>query len=168
VLVQRGHSIMKADLNCVVNGKARSVTVPVNRTLAEFLRDDLNLHGCRIACDGAVCGACTVLLDGKPAASCSTFAFEAEGTQIETIESLSGGSAKLHPIQQAFLDQNAFQCGFCTAGLIMSVKALLAAHPSPDDKTIAEWLRSNVCRCTGYKTILEATRLAAARLREQA
>lgn len=159
---------MKGDLNCVVNGKARSVVVALNRTLAEFLRDDLNLRGCRVACDGAVCGACTVLLDGKPVASCSTFAFEADGAHVETIESLSSGPLSLHPIQQAFLETNAFQCGFCTAGLVMSVKALLAAHPSPDDKTIAEWLRSNVCRCTGYKTILEATRLAAARLKEHA
>jgi len=167
VFVQQDRA-MKDDLSCVVNGRARSVAVPINRTLAEFLRDDLNLNGCRVACDGAVCGSCTVLLDGKPVASCSTFAFEAEGAKIETIESLSEGPTKLHPIQQAFLETNAFQCGFCTAGLVMSVKALLAAHPSPDDKTISEWLRSSVCRCTGYKTILEATRLAAARLRETA
>jgi aerobic carbon-monoxide dehydrogenase small subunit len=158
---------MKVDVNCTINGRAHSAAVSTNRTLAELLRDDLNLQGCRIACDAEVCGACTVIADGKPVAACATFAFEADGADIETIESLSDGG-RLHPIQQAFLEANAFQCGFCTGGLVMSVKALLAAHPAPDDETILEWLRSNVCRCTGYKTILKATRLAADRLRGEA
>jgi aerobic carbon-monoxide dehydrogenase small subunit len=155
---------MKVDVNCTVNGRPHSAAVLTNRTLAELLRDDLNLQGCRIACDAEVCGACTVLVDGKPVAACSTFAFEVDGAHVETIEGLSHGGC-LHSIQEAFLEANAFQCGFCTSGIVMSVKALLATHPAPDDAIILEWLRSNVCRCTGYKTILAATRLAADRLR---
>jgi aerobic-type carbon monoxide dehydrogenase small subunit (CoxS/CutS family) len=155
---------MELELNLSVNGRRCSRRISPSVTLAEFLREDLHLTGCRVACDSEVCGACTVLLDGRPVAACSTFAFQAEGTRIETIEGLSNG-AELHPVQQAFLETNAFQCGFCTAGLVLSVKALLEADPEPDDPTILEWLRANVCRCTGYKPILAATRLAAERMR---
>jgi carbon-monoxide dehydrogenase small subunit len=154
---------MKIDLAFQVNGRHRSISAATNRTLAELLREDLNLPGCRVACDGEVCGSCTVIVDGQPTAACSTFAFEVDGSQIETIEGLSSDGS-LHPIQQAFLEANAFQCGFCTAGLVMSVKALLAVHPQPDDQTMLDWLKSNVCRCTGYQTILAATRLAAKRM----
>ncbi len=156
---------MKVDVSCLVNGRPYSAAVPTNATLVELLRDGLRLHGCRVACDAEVCGSCTVLVDGKPVAACATFAFEVDGSQVETIEGLSETAARLHPIQQAFLETNAFQCGFCTAGLVMSVKALLANNPSPDDRTIREWLGSNVCRCTGYNSILAATRLAAERLK---
>jgi aerobic carbon-monoxide dehydrogenase small subunit len=155
---------MQAVVNLKVNGQPSSFSVPTNKTLAELLSDDLHLSGCRVACDADVCGSCTVLIDGRPSAACSTFAFQVDGSHVETIEGLSDGR-HLHPIQQAFLEANAFQCGFCTAGFVMSVKALLAAHPEPEDDTILEWLRSNVCRCTGYKTILAAARLAAERMR---
>jgi carbon-monoxide dehydrogenase small subunit len=155
---------MNIDINLEVNGRRRSLSVATNRMLVEVIRNDFHLLGCRIACDGEVCGACTVLVDGDPVAACSTFAFQADGARIETIESLSN-AADLHPIQQAFLEANAFQCGFCTAGFVLSVKALLAAHPEPDEQTIRDWLKSNVCRCTGYKTILAATRSAAGRLK---
>jgi aerobic-type carbon monoxide dehydrogenase small subunit (CoxS/CutS family) len=158
---------MKADIELVVNGRRRSLSVATSKTLAEVIREDFYLSGCRIACDGEVCGACTVLLDGQPTAACSTLAFQADGRQVETIEGLSEG-AKLHPIQQAFLETNAFQCGFCTAGFVLSVKALLASQPDPDERAIEEWLKSNVCRCTGYKTILQATQLAASRLKVSA
>jgi aerobic carbon-monoxide dehydrogenase small subunit len=158
---------MRVVVNVEVNGRRCSLSVPPHKTLAELLRDDLNLSGCRVACDGDVCGSCTVLVNGQPSAACSTFAFQVDGSRIETIEGLSDGRA-LHPIQQAFLETNAFQCGYCTAGFIMSVKALLATHPDPSDHTILEWLRPNVCRCTGYKTILAATRLVAQRMRPPA
>jgi aerobic carbon-monoxide dehydrogenase small subunit len=158
---------VKTDVDMEVNGRRRSLSVATNRTLAEVIREDFHLPGCRIACDGEVCGACTVLLDGHPVAACSTLAFQADGSRVETIEGVSEG-ADLHPIQQAFLEADAFQCGFCTAGFVLSVKALLAAHPEPDDQTILEWLKSNICRCTGYKKILEATRLAAVRLKVSA
>jgi len=154
---------MQIDLTININGQERLLSVATSRTVADVLREDLNLTGCRVACDGEVCGSCTVLIDGLPAAACSTFAFQVDGSRIETIEGLSVGG-DLHVIQQAFLEANAFQCGFCTAGFIMSVKALLAVDPAPTDDTIREWLKSNICRCTGYQTILEATRRAAKRI----
>jgi carbon-monoxide dehydrogenase small subunit len=154
---------MQIDLTLNVNGQEKLLSVATSRTVADVLREDLNLTGCRVACDSEVCGSCTVLIDGLPAAACSTFAFQVDGSRIETIEGLSAGG-DLHAIQQAFLEANAFQCGFCTSGFIMSVKALLAVDPAPTDDTIREWLKSNICRCTGYQTILEATRRAAKRM----
>jgi aerobic carbon-monoxide dehydrogenase small subunit len=154
---------MQIDLTVNINGQERLLSVATSRTVADVLREDLNLTGCRVACDGEVCGSCTVLIDGLPAAACSTFAFQVDGSRIETIEGLSAGG-DLHVIQQAFLEANAFQCGFCTSGFIMSVKALLAVDPAPTDDAIREWLKSNICRCTGYQTILEATRRAAKRI----
>jgi carbon-monoxide dehydrogenase small subunit len=156
------------DVTFCVNGREMSADVPTNKTLADFLRDDLYLTGCRIACDGGVCGACTVLVDGSPATACSTFAFEIDKSSVETIEGLAGPDGSLHTIQQAFLKSDAFQCGFCTSGFILSVKALLEMHPSPDERTIREWLKANICRCTGYKSIIDATRLASAMMLEAA
>ena len=118
-------------------------------------------------CDQAVCGACTVLLDGQPVAACSTFAFMAEGAEITTIEGLAARD-RLDPVQQAFLETGAVQCGFCTAGLVLSVHALLRRIPDPDDATIAHWLEAHVCRCTGYAAILDAVRLAARRMMQVA
>ena len=154
---------MQIELAVTVNGHEKRLSVATNRTVADLLREDLNLTGCRVACDGEVCGSCTVLIDGQPAAACSTFAFEVDGTSIETIEGLAENDV-LHAIQQAFLETNAFQCGFCTSGFVMSVKALLTIDPAPTDDTIRQWLKSNICRCTGYQTILDATRLAARRI----
>ncbi len=154
------------DISFKVNGKSEQLTVGTSETVAELLRETLHLTGCRIACDGEVCGSCTVLIEGKPAAACSTFAFQLDGRSVETIEGLSS-NGHLHKIQQAFLETNAFQCGFCTAGFVLSVKALLDSDPQPSDQKIAEWLKANVCRCTGYRSILAATRLAATRMREE-
>jgi aerobic-type carbon monoxide dehydrogenase small subunit (CoxS/CutS family) len=150
------------DVTFCVNGRELSADVPSSTTLADFLRDDLHLTGCRVSCDSGVCGSCTVLVDGSPVAACSTFVFEVDKSSIETIEGLTAPDGRLHPIQQAFLQANAFQCGFCTSGFILSVKALLETHPSPDEVIIREWLKANICRCTGYKSIIEATRLAGA------
>src|ERR1700737_1775105 len=116
---------MQIELAVTVNGQQKRLSVATSRTVADVLREDLNLTGCRVACDGEVCGSCTILIDGLPAAAFSTFAFKVDGSRIETIEGLSAGG-DLHVIQQAFLEANAFQCGFCTSGFIMSVKALLA------------------------------------------
>jgi carbon-monoxide dehydrogenase small subunit len=148
------------DVTFCVNGRELSADVATSTTLADFLRDDLHLTGCRVSCDGGVCGSCTVLVDGMPVAACSTFAFEIDNSSIETIEGLTAPDGGLHPVQQAFLQANAFQCGFCTSGFILSVKALLKMHPSPDEEIIREWLKANICRCTGYKSIIDATRLA--------
>lgn len=147
----------------IVNGVTRRVAVADEQTLADLLHDELGLTGCKVGCDQGVCGACTVLVDLVPIAACSSFAFTVEGTQILTIEGLAprGG---LDPVQQAFLDAGAVQCGFCTAGLILSTHALLRRHPAPGDATITAWLDGHVCRCTGYASIVAAIRLAASRL----
>jgi carbon-monoxide dehydrogenase small subunit len=150
-----------------VNGVSREVMVADEQTLADLLRDQLGLTGCKIGCDQAVCGACTVLVDGNPVAACSTFAFMAEGTEIITIEGLAARGLP-DPVQQAFLETGAVQCGFCTAGLILSVHALLRRVPDPDDTMIAGWLEAHVCRCTGYAAILDAVRLAARRMMQVA
>jgi carbon-monoxide dehydrogenase small subunit len=148
------------DISLIVNGRTHRLDVPPRRILADLLREDLQLTGCKIGCDQGVCGACTVLLDGMPATACTTFAFELDGKPITTIEGVAIGSA-LDPVQRAFLDHGAFQCGFCTPGMILSVKALLTRHPDPDERLIRQWLNANICRCTGYQMIVEAVRAAA-------
>jgi aerobic-type carbon monoxide dehydrogenase small subunit (CoxS/CutS family) len=158
--------VSEVGVTLTINGREVSVDVPTSRTLADFLREDLHLSGSRIACDGAVCGACTVLVDGLPTTACSTFVFDVDRSSIETIEGMASAGGELHPIQKAFLKSDAFQCGFCTSGFIMSVKALLLAHPEPDDQTIREWLKANICRCTGYNPIIEAAHLACEMLRQ--
>jgi carbon-monoxide dehydrogenase small subunit len=145
-----------------INGRAHRLTVPPHRVLADVLREDLQLFGCKIGCDQAVCGACTVLVNGTPVTACATFAFELDGKAVTTIEGLAEGGG-LDPVQRAFLEHGAFQCGFCTPGMILSVKALLARHPDPDEALIRQWLSANICRCTGYQMIIEAV-LAAARM----
>jgi carbon-monoxide dehydrogenase small subunit len=149
----------KINLSLTINDAPRTCDVAPNAVLADVLRDTFGLQGCKIACDQAVCGACTVLLDDQPVAACATFAFAADGRSVSTVEGLPQ-SGVLHAVQAAFLGNAAFQCGFCTSGMIMSVVALLKANPSPDDDTIREWLGGNVCRCTGYSRILDAVRQA--------
>jgi len=146
-----------------VNGTAHAVEVPAHLMLADLLRDRLGLTGTRVACDQAVCGACTVLVDGAPVAACSTFAFQVDGRSVLTIEGLGGPDGRLDPVQQAFVERSAFQCGYCTSGMILLTKALLAADPRPDRATIVRWLGANVCRCTGYQMIVEAIEDAARR-----
>ena len=148
------------DITLTVNGRTYRLSVRPRRMLADLLRDELRLTGCKIGCDQAVCGACTVLVDGLPTAACTTFAFELDGKAVTTIEGL-GCAGALHPIQQAFLEHGALQCGFCTPGMILSVKALLARYPDPDEPLIRQWLSANICRCTGYQMIIEAVRAAA-------
>jgi carbon-monoxide dehydrogenase small subunit len=150
------------DTNLTVNGRTYRLSVPPRLILADLLHDELQLTGCKIGCDQAVCGACTVIVDDLPVTACTTFAFELDGKAVTTIEGLARDGA-LHPIQQAFLDHGAFQCGFCTSGMILSVKALLARHPDPDEPLIRQWLNANICRCTGYQMIVEAVRAAAKR-----
>jgi carbon-monoxide dehydrogenase small subunit len=142
-------------------------TVPVERTLADLLRDDLGLKGTKIGCSRGVCGACVALVNGEPVAGCSTFAFQAHGCNVVSIEGLAKDGA-MHAIQQAFIARSAFQCGYCTAGMILVTKALLDRHPNPDRATIVEWLSSIVCRCTGYALIIEAVEDAAHRLNAEA
>jgi aerobic carbon-monoxide dehydrogenase small subunit len=148
------------DISLNVNGRIHRISVPPRRVLADLLREDLQLLGCKIACDQGVCGACTVLVDDVPVTACATFAFEVDGRAVTTIEGLADGGA-FDPVQRAFLEHGAFQCGFCTPGMILSVKALLARHPEPDETLIRQWLNANICRCTGYQMIIEAVRAAA-------
>jgi len=150
-------------LRLTLNGAERNLTVPVERTAADLLRDDLRLTGTRIGCSRGVCGACVALVDGVPVATCSMFAFQLDGCSVQTIEGLDQ-DGQLHPVQQAFVDQGAFQCGYCTSGMVLLTKALLEQHPRPDRATICEWISSNVCRCTGYAQIIAAVEQAGARL----
>ena len=143
-----------------INGRGHRLAVPPRRVLADVLREDLQLLGCKIGCDQAVCGACTVLVDDLPVTACTTFAFEIDGKAVTTIEGLAEGG-RYDPVQRAFLEHSAFQCGFCTPGMILSVKVLLARHPEPDEALIRRWLNANICRCTGYQMIVEAVRAAA-------
>lgn len=146
-------------ISLTVNGALRECEVASSTVLADVLRDTLGLQGCKIACDQGVCGACTVLVDGNPVAACSSFAFVSDGCAITTVEGLKQNGI-LHAVQSSFLDNSAFQCGFCTSGMTMSIVALLRAHPDPDDATIRDWLGGNICRCTGYGAIVDAVRSA--------
>ncbi|MCZ4317079.1 (2Fe-2S)-binding protein [Comamonadaceae bacterium G21597-S1] len=158
-----GEGVSEYPLHLTVNGMERRTTVPVACTAADLLRDDMRLTGTRVGCSRGVCGACVALVDGVPAATCSMFAFQLEGCDVQTIEGLEQ-DGQLHLVQQAFVDQGAFQCGYCTSGMVLLTKALLERHPRPDRATIAEWISSNVCRCTGYAQIIAAVEQAAARL----
>lgn len=149
------------DITIQLNGRRRAFTVETHTLLAELLRERCGLNGCRIACDAGVCGACTVLADGHPVAACSTFAFDVDGTEVTTIEALSVDGT-LHPLQRAFIERDAFQCGFCTSGTILAIKAMLVDVPCPDEGAIRSALGGNLCRCTGYQMIVEAVAAAAA------
>jgi carbon-monoxide dehydrogenase small subunit len=146
-------------ISLTVNGVVRECEVASSTVLADVLRETLGLQGCKIACDQSVCGACTVLVDGHPVAACSSFAFASDGCAITTVEGLQQNGV-MHAVQTSFLENSAFQCGFCTSGMILSIVALLRTHPEPDDDTIRDWLSGNVCRCTGYGLIVEAVRRA--------
>jgi carbon-monoxide dehydrogenase small subunit len=147
-----------------VNGETRAVAFPTHHTLLEVLREELALPGTKHGCELGECGTCTVLVDGRPILSCLMLAAECEGATIETVEGLQGGNA-LHPLQQAFADLGAAQCGYCTPGILMASKALLEANPRPTRDEIRSALSGNLCRCTGYIKILEAVEWAAATLR---
>jgi carbon-monoxide dehydrogenase small subunit len=151
-------------LNCVVNGRRIEAEVDPQSRLLDVLRETLHLTGTKEGCGEGECGACTVLMDGRAVNSCLVPALQAEGGDILTIEGLSDGRT-LHPIQQAFVETGAVQCGFCTPGFIMATYALLKDVPAPTDEEILSALEGNLCRCTGYSKIVEAVKLAAARMR---
>ena len=143
------------DIAFTLNGGQKVAAVEPHTLLIDFLRDTQRLHGTKRSCDMQVCGACTVLVDGEPVSSCTTLAVDIDGTEVTTIEGLSDGDV-LDPVQQAFLDHNALQCGFCTPGFILATKALLASNPKPSRDEIIHHLSGNLCRCTGYHKIIEA------------
>jgi carbon-monoxide dehydrogenase small subunit len=143
-----------------LNGRAVEVDAPANRLLVDLLRYDLGLSGTKEACSVGVCGACTVLLDGAPIASCLMLAAQADGREVTTIEGLATAEG-LHPLQEAFIEHGGFQCGICTPGQIVAAKALLDANPNPTAEDVREWMTGNLCRCTGYYQIVEAIVAAA-------
>jgi len=147
-----------------VNGRERSFDVPPNTLLLNLLRERLDLTGSKYGCGIGECGACTVLLDGEPVLGCMTLAADCDGKTVETIEGLSDGDS-LHPIQTAYLEEGAVQCGFCTPGFIMTTKALLHENPDPSEAEIREYLKGNACRCTGYVNIVKAVQSAAGNMR---
>lgn len=144
-----------ASVEATVNDKSVSVEIDPRLTLAEFLRDQLGLTGTKVSCEMQVCGVCTVLVDGAPVSACTYLAVDIEGRSVLTIEGLSNGR-DLHPIQQAFLDRFALQCGFCTPGFVMMTLALLDSVESPSREDVVEYLEGNICRCTGYEPIVQA------------
>lgn len=144
-----------SSVRCTVNGHPVAFEVRPEALLLDVLRDRLQLKGARRSCDMQVCGACTVLVDGAPVSACTYLAVEVDGREITTVEGLADGD-QLHPLQEAFIDHGAVQCGFCTAGMLLTAKALLAEDPSPTPDRVAEYLRGSLCRCTGYRKILDA------------
>jgi len=147
----------KRIVKLTVNKEIHEVAINVNRTLLEVLREDLALTGAKESCSQGVCGSCTVLLDGLPVRSCLLLAVEAEGRNITTIEGLSCGE-KLHPLQDAFVEHHAIQCGFCSPGMILTASAFLEKNPSPTEDEIRRALSGNICRCTGYAKIIGAVK----------
>ncbi len=143
-----------------VNGTRHEVAVEARRTLADVLRHDLGYTGTHLGCEHGICGACTVLVDGEPTRACLMFGVQADDCEVETVEGLADGE-ELHPLQQAFTDHHALQCGFCTPGFLMLAAALLRRTPDPSDEEIREAMASNLCRCTGYSSILDAVRAVA-------
>ena len=151
-------SLEQKPLTLAVNGEQHQVQVEPRRTLADTLREDCGLTGTHLGCEQGVCGACTVLLDGEPVRSCLMFAVQAEECEIVTVEGLAGDDSELHPLQEAFSAHHALQCGFCTPGFLMLAQGILDRQPDIDDDQLREALSSNLCRCTGYQTIIEAVR----------
>ena len=145
----------RVPIRLVVNGRARELAVATHALLLDVLRDDLDLKGAKRSCDSQVCGACTVLVDGLAVSTCTYLAVEADGRAVLTVEGLAEGQS-LHPIQRAFVDAGAVQCGFCTAGMLLTARALLDEHAAPTREQVLHYLRGSLCRCTGYRKIVEA------------
>jgi carbon-monoxide dehydrogenase small subunit len=153
------------DITLIVNGAERNLRVEPRLLLSDALRHQLGLPGTHVGCEHGVCGACTILIDGLPARSCLMFAVQAQGRELETVESLARDGV-LHPLQAAFRDAHALQCGYCTPGILMSMKAFLDETPAPDEEQVRDMLSGHLCRCTGYQNIVDAVLNAARRMSE--
>jgi carbon-monoxide dehydrogenase small subunit len=156
----------KHEITVTINGEQQTRTVDARTLLVHFIRENLGLTGTHIGCDTTSCGACTISVDGEAVKSCTVFAVQADGATIETVEGLAAGG-KLHPLQEGFWEKHGLQCGFCTPGMMISARALLARNPSPSESEIRHGISGNLCRCTGYNKIVEAIQYAAEKLRAQ-
>jgi carbon-monoxide dehydrogenase small subunit len=163
-LISKPPDAQTISLSLAVNGKTYELEVEPHELLLDVVRDRLGLTGAKRSCDVQVCGACTLLLDGRPVSSCTLPAFEARGKQVQTIEGLAE-NGKLHPLQEAFIEHGGFQCGFCTPGMILAAKVMLEENPAPTEEHIKHYMHGNICRCTGYKKIIESILAAAKKMR---
>ncbi len=154
-------------ISLMVNGRPREIEVEPHELLLDVVRDRLGLTGAKRSCDVQVCGACTLLLDGRPVSSCTLLAFEARGRELLTIEGLAS-DGKLHPLQESFIENGGLQCGFCTPGMILAAKALLDENPDPSEEELVHFMHGNICRCTGYKKIIESILAGAKKMRSSA
>jgi carbon-monoxide dehydrogenase small subunit len=154
------------EITITINGEQQTRTVDARTLLVHFIRENLGLTGTHIGCDTTSCGACTVSLDGEAVKSCTIFAVQADGATIETVEGLAAGG-KLHPLQEGFWERHGLQCGFCTPGMLMSARSLLARNPNPSEDDIRHGISGNLCRCTGYNKIVQAIQYAADKLRAE-
>lgn len=152
------------EVRTTVNGVAHASTVPPRLTVAEYLRDELGLTGTKTSCEMEVCGVCSVLVDGLPVSGCTALAADLDGREITTVEGLAAGDT-LSPLQQAFIEKSAAQCGFCTPGFLVMATALLEINPDPTSDEVVDYLDGNICRCTGYRPIIDAVLMAADRMR---
>jgi carbon-monoxide dehydrogenase small subunit len=159
----RWRTHLKTQLTLSVNGEVRDAIVPVHKSLLEVLREDLNLTGTKHGCELGECGTCTVLVEGLPVLSCLALPVELQGREIKTVEGMAD-NGRLHPLQQAFAELGAAQCGYCTPGILLTAEALLGDNPAPSRQEVREALAGNLCRCTGYTKILDAVELAALRM----
>ena len=157
---------MGQSITVTVNGTVHTAEVEPRTLLVHFLREQLNLTGTHIGCDTSTCGCCTVHLDGDTILACSTLAVQCDGSEVRTVEGLQADDGALHPIQQAFHENHGLQCGFCTPGMLMAASSLLAQQPDPSDDEIRQALAGNLCRCTGYTSIIDAVRATAAAMRK--
>lgn len=148
----------------ILNGQPQEMEVEPHELLLDVIRERLGLTGVKRSCDVQVCGACTLLVDGRPVSACTTLAFEVRGRSVLTIEGLAE-DGKLHPLQEAFIERGGFQCGFCTPGMILAAKALLDENPNPSEDELKHFMHGNICRCTGYKKIIESIMAAAKKMR---
>jgi len=154
----------KMDINLTVNGRSHAVSVAPRKTLADVIREDCGQTGTHLGCEHGICGACTVIVDGAPVRSCLMFGVQADGAEIRTVEGLAKGN-ELHPMQRAFTEHHALQCGYCTPGFLMLATSVLEREPDISDDDLLDVLSSNLCRCTGYVNIIKAVRAAAAEMK---
>lgn len=154
------------EIEVEVNGEPRRATVEARLTLADFIRERCGLTGTHLGCEHGVCGACTVLVDGVSVRSCLMFAIQAQGTRVQTVEGLAGKSGRLHPLQEAFHRHHGLQCGYCTPGLLMTALELLSENPNPSESDVRIAISGNICRCTGYQSVIASVLAAAAQLQE--